>query len=61
MTEDDVAVKFGDKQLAKMWIFFLHNHCIGKTMNENGDHVYSLTQKGKDWIETYGRSHGSWQ
>ena len=62
MTEDDVAVEFGDKQLAKMWIFFLlHNHCIEKEMNENGDYVYGLTQKGRDWIEMYGHSHSSWQ
>jgi len=58
MTEGDVAVKFGDEQLVRMWIFFLlHNHCIEKTMNANGDYVYNLTQKGRDWIEMYGHSH----
>ena len=54
MTENDVASKLGDKQLARMWIFFLlHNHCIAKMMNTDGDYVYSLTEKGKEWAERY--------
>lgn len=63
MTENDVTEKFeGDRQLARMWIFFLlHNHCIEKAMNIDGDYVYSLTEKGKEWIERYKHDYDSRQ
>ncbi len=55
MQEFEIIKKFkGDYGLVKIWLsFLLHNHYMAKEFHPDVGFIYSVTDKGKEFLDRY--------